>query len=69
MDVWSVKETFVDRFYERYGAPVGEGWTVMDIGGGIGDFSIFAAYDKPSNQIYAFEPYPGSFTLLRRTWK
>jgi FkbM family methyltransferase len=69
MDVWSVKETFVDRFYERYGSPVGEPWMVIDIGGGIGDFSIFAAHRHPANQVYAFEPYPGSFALLAENLK
>lgn len=64
MDVWSIKETFVDRFYEKYGCPVGEGWVVVDIGGGIGDFSVFAAYPHPANVVVAFEPYPGSFALL-----
>lgn len=65
MDVWSVKETFIDRFYEVHGCPVGAGWTIVDIGGGIGDFSIFAARRDPSNQVYAFEPFPGSFALLQ----
>jgi FkbM family methyltransferase len=64
MDVWSVKETFIDRFYEKYGCPVGEGWVVVDIGGGIGDFSIFAAQRHPANTVYTFEPFPGSFDLL-----
>jgi FkbM family methyltransferase len=65
MDIWSVKETFIDQFYTRFGAPVEDGWTVMDIGAGIGDYSIHAAYGKPNVQLYAFEPYPGSFALLR----
>jgi FkbM family methyltransferase len=65
MDVWSIKETFVDRFYERYGCPVGGPWVVVDIGGGIGDFSIFAARRHPANRVYAFEPFPGSFALLQ----
>ena len=43
MDIWSVKETYLDRFYEKFGAKIQPGWTVVDIGGGIGDFSIFAA--------------------------
>jgi FkbM family methyltransferase len=64
MDVWSIKETFIDRFYEKYGCPVMDGWVVMDIGGGIGDFSIFASHGFPANKVYAFEPYPGSFNLL-----
>jgi FkbM family methyltransferase len=64
MDLWSVKETFIDRFYEKYGCPVMDGWIVMDIGGGIGDFSIFAAHSMPSNKVFSFEPYPGSYALL-----
>jgi len=64
MDVWSIKETFIDRFYEKYGCPLKDGWVVMDIGGGIGDFSVFAAHNFAANNVYAFEPYPGSFGLL-----
>jgi FkbM family methyltransferase len=69
MDVWSIKETFIDRFYERYGCPVSDGWVVVDIGGGIGDFSIFASHVNPANRVYAFEPYPGSFGLLMNNLK
>lgn len=69
MDVWSIKETFVDRFYERYGRPVGEPWVVVDIGGGIGDFSIIAAHRRPANRVYTFEPFPGSFALLLKNLK
>ena len=64
MDVWAVKETFLDEFYTRYGVPVKDGWTVVDIGAGIGDFSIYAAFGRPETKVYAFEPYPGSFLLL-----
>lgn len=65
MDVWSVKETFLDRFYERFGVPIGEGWTIVDIGGGIGDFTILAAKAHPQNLVYAFEPTPDSYKLLQ----
>lgn len=64
MDVWSLKETILDDYYERYGFKVGDGWTVIDIGGGIGDFTIQAAYHHPQNQVFAFEPTPSSFSLL-----
>ncbi len=64
MDVWIVKETYLNRFYERYGTRIGDGWTVIDIGAGIGDFSLFAALGHPSNKVYAFEPFPESFSLL-----
>ena len=65
MDVWSLKETLLDRFYERFGFAVQDGWTVVDIGGGIGDYTIFAAYGRPNAQVLAFEPFPESFQLLR----
>ena len=65
MDVWSLKETFLDRFYERFGMPVQDGWTILDIGGGIGEFTLFAAHKHPTNTVFAFEPYPESFDLLK----
>ncbi len=66
MDVWCLKETFLDRFYEQYGVPLQDGWTVVDIGAGLGDFSILAAHGYPNNRVYAFEPFLESFTLLNR---
>jgi FkbM family methyltransferase len=65
MDIWSVKETFIDRFYERYGTPIGQGWTIVDIGGGIGDFTTYAALAHHTNRVYAFEPTPESYQLLQ----
>ena len=64
MDVWSVKEAFIDRFYETYGTPVGDGWTVIDIGGGLGEFTLFAAVGHPNNRVLAFEPFGQSYQLL-----
>ena len=66
MDVWSIKETYLDGFYIRIGEPVQDGWVVVDIGAGIGDFCIQAAYGNPNTIVYAFEPYAGSFNLLKR---
>jgi FkbM family methyltransferase len=65
MDVWIVKETYLDRFYERFGTPIGDGWTVVDVGAGIGDFTLRAALGHPENRVYAFEPFPESFALLQ----
>lgn len=64
MDVWSVKETFLDAFYTRYGVAPQDGWVMVDIGAGIGDFSIYAAYGRPNAVVYAFEPYSESYQLL-----
>ncbi len=66
MDVWSIKETFIDRFYERFGAVIRRSWRIVDIGGGLGDFSLFAATQQTGVQVYAFEPTPESFALLQR---
>lgn len=66
MDVWALKETFLDRFYGRYGAFPRDGWNVIDIGGGIGDFTIWAARDNPRSRVAAYEPFTGSRELLEK---
>ena len=65
MDIWSIKETFLDRFYERFGVRIEDGWTIVDIGGGIGDYTLFAAAAAPHGKVFAFEPFPESFALLQ----
>lgn len=64
MDIWTVKETWVDRVYERFGFPLRDGWTVVDVGAGFGDFSLRAAAAGPTVRVHAFEPHPGSRALL-----
>lgn len=66
MDVWCLKETLLDRVYERLGFAIEPDWTVLDIGAGIGDFTILAARSAPRGHVYAFEPFPESFALLRQ---
>jgi FkbM family methyltransferase len=67
MDVWSIKETFLNRFYEKYGFAIQPDWKVIDIGAGTGEYTIFAAVTMKSQagQIFAFEPFPESFSLLQ----
>ena len=66
MDVWSIKETFLDRFYERYGFTIQPHWNVVDIGAGLGDYTIYAACAQPKSMVFAFEPFPESFALMHR---
>lgn len=66
MDIWSIKETFVDRFYERFGTSLEDGWTIVDIGAGLGDFTIFALSGYPANRVIACEPFVGSYALLAK---
>ncbi|MDY6874562.1 MAG: FkbM family methyltransferase, partial [Chloroflexota bacterium] len=56
----------LDAFYTQFGVPVEDGWTVVDIGAGVGDFAILAAYDGPDVRVYAYEPFPESYQLLIR---
>jgi FkbM family methyltransferase len=66
MDIWSVKETFLDKFYTRFGTSIKDGWIVIDIGAGIGDYSLYAAHNNPAGTVYAFEPFAESYELLVR---
>ena len=67
MDVWSIKEAFIDRFYERYGFSIRSDWKVIDIGAGTGEYALFAAaaMTQPGGQVFAFEPFPESFALMQ----
>jgi hypothetical protein len=64
MDIWVIKETCLDADY----LPVSDlrpDWTVVDIGAGLGDFTIFAAKNCLNGQIFAYEPLKDSFDLLK----
>ena len=65
MDVWIVKETCLDRDYESNCVQIQDGWVVIDIGAGIGEFAILTAREHPGSRVYAFEPFPESFGLLQ----
>ena len=65
MDVWSIKETFLDRFYEKYGFTIQPHWKVIDIGAGLGDYTLYAAMTQLTSQVFSFEPYPESFGLMQ----
>ena len=65
MDIWTIKETFLDRFYEKLSPAIQDGWTIIDIGAGIGDFSILSAFQRPRARVIAFEPTPESCALCQ----
>jgi len=65
MDIWSVKETFLDQFYTRYSTQVEPDWVVVDIGAAIGEFTVYAAQKATAGEVYAYEPNPQSFALLQ----
>jgi len=65
MDVWSIKETFLDRFYEKFGFLIQPSWKIIDVGAGMGDYTLYAAMAQPSGHVFAFEPFPESFILMQ----
>jgi FkbM family methyltransferase len=65
MEVWIIKETCLDRDYERGEVPIEDGWTVVDIGAGAGDFAISVALRAPKSRVLAFEPWRESFDLMQ----
>lgn len=64
MDAWIVKETNLDRDYEVHGTAIQDGWIVVDIGAGLGDFTVFAARRTPHGRVFAYEPASDSMALL-----
>ena len=66
MDIWVIKETCLDRDYERIGAPIQDGWSVIDVGAGLGDFSVHVARRFPKARVIGFEPFAESYALLKR---
>jgi FkbM family methyltransferase len=66
MDVWIVKEICLDREYERIGTPLQPDWKILDIGAGLGDFSLDVARNCPACVVHAYEPSPESFELLQQ---
>ncbi len=64
MDVWIIKETCLDHYYE-HGMALQDNWTIIDLGAGLGDFTAYAARRSPRGRVVAFEPFPESFALLQ----
>ena len=66
MDVWSIKETFLDDFYRFARYAGSKNGTIIDIGAGIGEFAIQAAAACPDCTIIGFEPFHESYTLFHQ---
>ena len=69
MDAWILKETILDRQYEKVSTPVRPDWTIVDIGAALGDYAIWAARQLTSGKVIAVEPFPRSVKLLRENLK
>jgi amino acid adenylation domain-containing protein/non-ribosomal peptide synthase protein (TIGR01720 family)/FkbM family methyltransferase len=59
------EEVFEEHGYLRHGISLEEGSVVFDVGANIGLFSLFVGQRCANHTIYAFEPIPQVFELLR----
>lgn len=64
MDKSVLKEVWLRNIYNKYGITVEKGDTVIDIGGHIGLFSVYAAEMSQTGKVYAFEPFKDNFKRL-----
>jgi FkbM family methyltransferase len=64
MDRSVLKEVWIKEIYDKHGVKVEKGDTVVDIGGHIGIFSIYAAHLSETGKVYAFEPFIENFKRL-----
>jgi FkbM family methyltransferase len=64
MDRSIIKEVWMQNIYDQHDIRVEDGDTVIDIGGHIGVFSVYAAFHNPSGKVYAFEPFSENFKKL-----
>lgn len=66
MDIWTIKEVILDHQYEHY-QQIGQNDTVVDIGGGVGDFSIKAG--AKAKIVYSYEIDPNRLSLFYKNLK
>ena len=69
LDIWVLKEACLDRQYAAASVEIEDGWNVIDVGAGIGDFAISTACSNPHAYVAAYEPFPDSFALLQENVK
>ncbi len=67
-DTLTIIECFRKKVYDRY-LKIGLSDSIVDIGGNIGAFSIYAASIAEKGTVYAFEPVEENFNLLEKNIK
>ncbi|MCI4193231.1 FkbM family methyltransferase [Dickeya dianthicola] len=60
------EEIFVEKTYVKHGISFEPGDVIVDIGGNIGMFSLFATTQCPDLRIFSCEPSPISYAILRK---
>lgn len=65
LDLLVVKETLVDDVYGLRGLAAASDGIVVDVGAGVGEFALASACRFPEFTVFAFEPNPAAYALLR----
>lgn len=65
-DKAAVKSVWMCRHYLTGDDDIGAGDVVLDLGAHIGVFSVLAATHRQGVRVYAYEPCPENFELLKR---
>lgn len=60
------EDIFDHRTYAKNGISIPDGATVVDVGGNIGLFTLFANHEAKDVRIFTFEPAPPLFEILSR---
>lgn len=64
MDRSVLKEVWIKEIYDKHNVRVEKGDTVIDIGGHIGIFSVYAAHLSQTGKVFAFEPFIENYKRL-----
>jgi len=65
-DRTAVWETWKKKMYNPRGFEINKGDIIVDIGGNIGAFSIYAAVKAKEGKVFAYEPSPENFKRLEK---
>lgn len=68
-DILALNEVFVDKVYNQLFTDLKKKTTFIDLGGYIGDTSIFASGFKNIDKIIVVEPFPANLNMLRKNIK
>ncbi len=60
------RDIFEDDCYRRHGVTIRDGDCILDIGANTGLFILYLNRISTSARVYAFEPVPEIFQVLRR---
>ncbi|XLS27833.1 amino acid adenylation domain-containing protein [Flavobacteriaceae bacterium M23B6Z8] len=62
---FAYKEIFLDNAYLQHGIELKPGAVVFDVGANVGIFSMMVSTCFPGTTIYAFEPIPPTFEIMK----